>query len=84
MVRLPLTDMTADGDVPEINPAYHRSLRFWMLYRAYNKRDAETYDQRRAADALAQFEGEFGKKSAAYDEEWIREQYGMDTADGSY
>jgi hypothetical protein len=82
--RLPLADLAANGDVPEINPAYHRSLRFWMLYRAYSKRDAETNDPQRAKAALAMFEAEFGPRSPAFEEEWAREQYGMDGADGSY
>lgn len=82
VVRMPLEDMSDDADTPEIAPRYHRSLRFWMLYRAYSKQDSEANDPKKAADALALFEQEFGKKSSAQDEAWIeREQMEMD---GSY
>lgn len=81
VVRMPLTDMSADGDVPEIHTAWHRSLRFWMLYRAYSKHDAETYDEKKALANLKLFEEEFGKRSAAFDEEWLREHQ-VDSYDG--
>lgn len=85
VARLPLADMTdPTNDSPEIRADYHRSLRFWMMYRAYSKKDIELLNAREAQINLAAFEAEFGKKSAAFDEEWIREQYGIDTYDGSY
>lgn len=82
VVRAPLADMNDPSDTPEIASRWHRSLRFWMLYRAYGKQDAEANDPKKAATALALFEQEFGQKSSAIDEAWIaREQ--MDY-DGTY
>lgn len=79
VVRLPLEVMDDTDMKPEIAPRHHRSLRFWMLYRAYSKQDSEANDPKKAADSLALFEQEFGKKSAAIDEAWIeREQTIMD------
>lgn len=79
VVRDPLTPMNDESDSPEINPRYHRSLRYWMLYRAYAKQDSQANDPKKAADALALFEQEFGRKSSAIDEAWIaREQVEFD------
>jgi hypothetical protein len=79
VVRLPLEDMNDGQDAPEIAPRLHRSLRFWMMFRAYGKQDSEAQDKKKAADSLALFEQEFGKKSSALDETWIeREQTDMD------
>jgi hypothetical protein len=75
VVRDPLAEMDSDDDTPEIAPRYHRSLRFWMMARAYGKQDAEANDPKKEAQAMALFEQEFGKKSSAIDETWIeREQ----------
>jgi hypothetical protein len=75
VVRDPLADMQADEDSPEIAPRYHRSLRFWMMARAYGKQDSQANDPKKELASLALFEQEFGKKSAAIDEAWIaREQ----------
>lgn len=75
VVRDPLVDMQADDDVPEIAPRYHRSLRFWMMARAYGKQDAQANDPKKELNSMALFEQEFGKKSSAIDEAWIeREQ----------
>lgn len=75
VVRDPLTDIKSEDDEPELNRRYHRSLQHWMSHKAFLKPDTETMDPKRAADALALFELEFGKKSSAIDEAWInREQ----------
>jgi len=82
VVRLPLVDMAVpNDDSPEIHASYHRSLRYWMLYRAFSKHDAEAYDETKAKKNLALFEEEFGTRSAAYDEEWLR-QHQIDSYDG--
>jgi len=50
-----------------------------MMHRAYLKKDADANDPKKAADSLALFEQEFGRKSSAIDEVWIeREQTDMD------
>ncbi|MGZ8317507.1 MAG: phage adaptor protein [Telluria sp.] len=82
VVRAPLAEMNDAADSPEIASRWHRALRYWMLYRAYGKQDAEGNDPKKAAESLALFEQEFGRKSSAIDEAWIaREQ--MDY-DGTY
>lgn len=84
VVRLPLVEMTNVDDTPEIDSRYHRNLRHWLRYRAYSKQDAETKDDKKAAEALALFEQEFGKASTAIDEEWIERQQGYGRWDGTY
>jgi hypothetical protein len=84
VIRLPLADMAdPEADSPEISPAYHRSLVYWMLYRAYSKHDSETRNDKAAMENLAMFEQEFGKRSPAFDEQWIREQYIVDGYTGT-
>ena len=52
--RLPLVDLSADDDVPEINSSYHRLLLSYIRYKAYMKRDVETFSERKAAAEKAQ------------------------------
>lgn len=52
--RLPLVDLSADGDVPEINNSYHRLLLSYIRHKAYMKRDVETFSERKAAIEKAQ------------------------------
>jgi hypothetical protein len=79
VVRDPLAEMADGADQPEVAPRHQRSLRFWMMFRAYGKQDAQANDPRKSADALALFEQEFGRKSSAIDETWIeREQTDLD------
>jgi hypothetical protein len=82
IVRTPLAEMRDLQDSPEIAPRFHRSLRYWMLYRAYSKQDSQANDPKKAADSLALFEQEFGKKSSAIDENWIAHEQMPD--DGTY
>lgn len=82
--RLPLQNMAAQDDEPEIHARFHDSLIFWMLYQAYSKPDSETMDKQMAESNLALFEQEFGKKSAAIDEEWIARQHGFTEDEGVY
>lgn len=84
VVRLPLAPMVADVDHPEINPRFHRSLVFWMLYRAFSKTDSQTMNAKAAAENMALFEREFGQKSTAVDETWIVENHGEDSHEGLY
>lgn len=82
VVRTPAVEMASMQDQPEIAPRFHRSLRHWMLYRAYSKQDSQANDPKKAADALALFEQEFGKKSSAIDENWIEHE--QIDGDGTY
>lgn len=81
-VRIPLAEMNDELDTPEIAPRWHRSLRYWMAYRAYSMQDSEANDPKKAADSLALFEQEFGRKSSAIDEAWIERE--MIDMDGTY
>jgi len=79
VIRMPLTDMNAMDDTPEIHSRYHRNLRYWIMHRAYMKQDTETKDAGKAKENYDLFESIFGKRSSAVDEEWIaREQMGDD------
>lgn len=70
---------------PEIAYAYRIKLVDWMMYRALLNRDKEEkYDPKSAADHLALFEAEFGKRSSAIDETWIRRMHGYDEYEGLY
>jgi len=80
--RLPLEDMTADGDEPEIAPHYHLNLHHWVLWRAYGVDDADLRDDEKAARNLALFEAEFGKRGTAIDEQWTREHHGYSSLEG--
>lgn len=84
VVRLPLTPLTGVDQALEIRAHYQRNLRHWIAHRAYLKRDSETYDPKKAAEALAYFEREFGPPRPAYDEEWMLQYYMSDTHNGRY
>ena len=58
--RLPMQDMQADGDTPEIHEASHRHLVDWALYRAFGIPDSEAFDAERSDRALADFTRYFG------------------------
>ena len=82
VVRLPLVAMSANSDTPEIKPQYHRALIHWMRYRYYSLQDAEIRDEKKAREALAEFEAQFGPASNALDEAWIHEKHGFDEYEG--
>ncbi len=73
--RLPLEDLVDDSDEPEIRLEAQHALVQWMLYRAYSKQDADTFDPKKAARALAEFEREFGRKTSARNEQWMRSDH---------
>lgn len=72
VLRLPITSMAGDDDVPEIREESHVALVNWMMYRAYSRADSDLYDERKAALALGRFEAEFGGKASARNEQWVR------------
>ena len=78
--RMPLADLVDDNDEPEIRPESHLGLVQWMLYRAYMRQDADTFNPTKAAAALAEFVREFGEKKSMRNEEWIREGNSLDVA----
>jgi hypothetical protein len=58
--RLPDECVLTEQDDLEIPDEYHRDLMWWVLYEAFSKRDAETYDPRKAEEYLAKFNQVFG------------------------
>ena len=84
VVREPLASLEADSDRPEIPTRYHGALLHGACKRLFQKPDADAEDQRRAAYHEAEFEAEFGKKSAAIDEVWIRENYEAAALEGVF
>lgn len=91
VVRSPLAPMKLKSGLipevgPEIAPRFHRSLVYYMLYRAFSKKDSagEARDDKRAAEALAQFEAEFGPRSSALNEVYSETNYMADTLDGVF
>lgn len=80
--RLPLVEMAADTDEPEIRSPYHLNLHHWVLWRAYSVDDTDLRDDEKAARNLALFEAEFGRRSTAIDEQWTREHHGYNSMEG--
>lgn len=60
--RQPLEAMADNTDQPEIEPRLHIRLLDWMMYRAYSKEDAETFDRTKALEAEAMFTRTFGER----------------------
>lgn len=63
--RLPLADMTANTDAPEIEPIWHEPLLDWVLYRCYATNEWDVYDPARSERHLAAFERRFGVRPSA-------------------
>ncbi len=53
--RLPLTDLSADSDTPELPLVYHDRLLNGILWQMYSKRDAETFDKVKATEHFQLF-----------------------------
>ncbi len=86
VVREPLVRMTSPNNTPEIPARYHLNLLEWVFYRAYMKRDTQTFDENQAAKHLALFEAEFGTRAqaTAFEEEWARNNLPFNEEDGNY
>lgn len=80
VTRLPLVGMSAGTDEPEIRAEYHDALVQWILHRAYAKQDIDIFDPQKSARALAEFEREFGTRSSARNEHWMRARHVLDAA----
>jgi hypothetical protein len=53
--RLPLVDLIADTDIPEIRISYHDFFRNGVLEQMYSKQDVEAFDLAKAAQYRTQF-----------------------------
>ena len=84
VVRLPLAAMNDLQDAIEIREEYQRNLRHWIEYRAYMKRDSETFKPDKAQECLGLFTAEFGPARPAYDEQWMNQHYMNDGWNGRY
>lgn len=84
VVRMPLVELVALNDVPEIKKHYHRSLIHWIKHMAYLKKDADTLDKSASAESLALFEMEFGKPKPAYNIEFELTNTMFGNLDGSW
>jgi len=56
VIRLPVTELSAAGDVPAIAMRYHRRLVDGVLAKAYSKQDAEIYNPKKALSSQADWE----------------------------
>lgn len=74
-VREPLYELQNGKDEPEISRRYHHGLVEWIKYRAFNTSDSDLYDPKKSAQALADFESEFGPPVSAADEQFSLEHY---------
>lgn len=72
--RTPLTSLVADSDSPEIAERYHYGLISYVVAKMRGDDDTETYDPRKAALAMAEFEKEFGVKRSAQSEAYEASQ----------
>lgn len=84
--RLPLEDFQAGDNPtdPEIHERFHEHLVDWAEFRFYSQNDPELGNPKLAAEALARFEAQFGKESAAIDEAWIAANYGYVEDEGLF
>lgn len=63
--RLPLVDMAANDDVPEIPAEHHYRLIDWAIRCCYLKRDSDAYDEKRADKHESLFTLAFGVRPDA-------------------
>ena len=75
VVREPLTELENSKDEPEINRRHHHGLVEWIKYRAFNASDSDLYNPKKASEALAEFEREFGPPVSAAEEQFSLEHY---------
>lgn len=76
IIRLPMNDMEADDDKPEIRQHHHIRLIEWVLYRAYSIPDTDGFDSIGSDKALATFEQSFGARPTANVQRKHREKTG--------
>lgn len=70
--RTPLCKISAVNDVLEIPDRYVPDLVYWMLYKAYSKKDADTEDVKEAESNRVKFVDVFGTTSSAVIEQSLQ------------
>jgi hypothetical protein len=63
--RLPLADMEAPADVPDISVRFHLQMIDWAEHLAYRRRDADAGDSQKAIIADQRFTATFGIRPTA-------------------
>ena len=84
VIRLPLQDMAADEDVPEIKPHLHLSLVHGALFYLYQNAEIDQRDDTRMAENGDLFTSEFGPPVTGHHELFMHERYGYDEFEGLY
>lgn len=80
--RRPLLDMDTGADEPEIEAKHHDGLIDWMLYRAYQTKDAENGDAELSKLHYNLFEARFGPRRDADAQARFREHRRVTTRYG--
>lgn len=76
--------VTSSSSCLEIPARFHYSLVDWLLYRAYQVRDADSEGRAKSLEHLSLFEQEFGTRSSAKDETFNNRQMPYSNSDGFY
>ncbi len=63
--RVPAARLENDSDEPEIAEQHHMALLDWVLFRAYEKPDADTMNPGKSAEGEARFTAYFGQRPNA-------------------
>lgn len=72
--RRPLVKMADPDDTPEIAERHHERLIDWVCFRAFSRRDRDTYDPSKASDAEGTFIASFGIRPTAEQQRQQRER----------
>ena len=72
--RMPLNSFASGTPVIEVDPRYYDDLKWWMKYRAYDKKDAETYKPDKSLQAYQKFEASIGIRENANIERIMMEE----------
>ena len=81
IIREPCSVQNGYLEIPE---RFHHTLVDWILYRAYQVRDADTEGRAKSMEHYALFEQEFGTRSSAQDEIFNIRQMPYSNSDGYY
>lgn len=62
--HVPVINMSVSG-TPSITDVHHYSLVYWMLHLGFEKRDADTFNAKKALDYYTRFANYFGESKSA-------------------
>jgi len=72
--RRVLTPLSASNTTPEVAAKYYEHIKTWALFRAYNKKDSQTFDKDAAVKYFTLFESMVGPQSSANKERIAKEE----------